>query len=60
MRDDYPTRDDEVYMKHTMAYLSGDTGSSHSDDHIGLDWKPGWSSKNEAGELRYPPLERKY
>ena len=24
MRDDYPNRDDENYMKHTMAYLSGD------------------------------------
>ena len=31
MRDDFPTRDDENYMKHTMAYLSGDAGSSHSD-----------------------------
>ena len=26
MRDDYPKRDDETYMKHTMAYLSGDAG----------------------------------
>jgi succinate dehydrogenase / fumarate reductase flavoprotein subunit len=60
MRDDYPTRDDEKYMKHTMAYLSGDAGSSHSDDHIRLDWKPVVFTKNEAGELRYPPLERKY
>ncbi len=60
MRDDYPTRDDENYMKHTMAYLSGDAGSSHSEDHIRLDWKPVVFTKNEAGELRYPPLERKY
>jgi len=60
MRDDYPTRDDEKYMKHTMAYLSGDAGSSNSDDHIRLDWKPVVFTKNEAGELRYPPLERKY
>ena len=60
MRDDFPKRDDDEYMKHTMAYLSGDAGSSHSDDHIRLDWKPVVFTKNEAGELRYPPLERKY
>jgi succinate dehydrogenase / fumarate reductase, flavoprotein subunit len=60
MRDDYPTRDDENYMKHTMSYLSGDAHSSHPEDHIRLDWKPVVFTKNEAGELRYPPLERKY
>jgi succinate dehydrogenase / fumarate reductase flavoprotein subunit len=53
MRDDYPQRDDEVYMKHTMAYLSGDAGSSNSDDHIRLDWKP-------VVITRYQPMERKY
>jgi succinate dehydrogenase / fumarate reductase flavoprotein subunit len=60
MRDDFPKRDDENYMKHTMAYLSGDPHSSHPEDHIRLDWKPVVFTKNEAGELRYPPLERKY
>lgn len=60
MRDDFPHRDDENYMKHTMAYLSGDPHSSHPEDHIRLDWKPVVFTKNEAGELRYPPLERKY
>ncbi len=60
MRDDFPQRDDENYMKHTMAYLSGDPHSSHAEDHIRLDWKPVVFTKNEAGELRYPPLERKY
>jgi len=60
MRDDFPTRDDENYMQHTMAYLSGDPHSSHAEDHIRLDWKPVVFTKNEAGELRYPPLERKY
>src|SRR5690606_28025762 len=29
MRDDYPQRDDENYMRHTMAYLTGDPHSSH-------------------------------
>ncbi|KQZ84865.1 fumarate reductase [Microbacterium sp. Root166] len=60
MRDDFPQRDDENYMQHTMAYLSGDAGSSKSEDHIRLGWKPVVFTKNEAGELRYPPLERKY
>ena len=60
MRDDFPTRDDENYMKHTMAYLSGDPHSSHPEDHIRLDWKPVVFTKNEAGELNYPPMERKY
>ncbi len=53
MRDDYPKRDDETYMKHTMAYLSGDAGSSNSEDHIRLDWKP-------VVITRYQPMERKY
>jgi succinate dehydrogenase / fumarate reductase flavoprotein subunit len=53
MRDDFPKRDDDEYMKHTMAYLSGDAGSSQSDDHIRLDWKP-------VVITRYQPMERKY
>jgi succinate dehydrogenase / fumarate reductase flavoprotein subunit len=53
MRDDYPDRDDETYMKHTMAYLSGDPLSSDASDHIRLDWKP-------VTITRYQPMERKY
>jgi len=53
MRDDYPKRDDENYMKHTMAYLTGDPHSSLADDHITLDWKP-------VVMTRYQPMERKY
>jgi succinate dehydrogenase / fumarate reductase flavoprotein subunit len=60
MRDDYPNRDDENYMQHTMAYLSGDPHSADPDDHIRLDWKPVVFTKNEQGELNYPPMERKY
>ena len=60
MRDDYPNRDDENYMKHTMAYLVGDPHSADAEDHIRLDWKPVVFTKNEKGELNYPPLERKY
>src|SRR5690554_4976713 len=52
-RDDYPDRDDETYMKHTMAYLSGDPHSSTAADHIRLDWKP-------VTITRYQPMERKY
>ncbi|KQQ95891.1 fumarate reductase [Leifsonia sp. Leaf325] len=53
MRDDFPKRDDENYMKHTMAYLSGDADSADAADHIRLDWKP-------VVMTRYQPMERKY
>ncbi|MCE7482239.1 MULTISPECIES: succinate dehydrogenase flavoprotein subunit [Microbacterium] len=53
MRDDFPKRDDENYMKHTMAYLTGDPHSSTPADHINLDWKP-------VVMTRYQPMERKY
>lgn len=53
MRDDYPKRDDENYMKHTMAYLTGDPHSANPEDHIKLDWKP-------VRMTRYEPMERKY
>lgn len=60
MREDYAERDDANYMKHTMAYLTGDPHSPDPDDHIELDWKPVVFTKDDAGELRYPPMERKY
>ncbi|WP_448389156.1 succinate dehydrogenase flavoprotein subunit [Microbacterium aurum] len=60
MREDYPDRDDAQYMQHTMAYLTGDPHSPDPEDHIRLDWKPVVFTKNEAGELKYPPMERKY
>ncbi|WP_308796797.1 succinate dehydrogenase flavoprotein subunit [Agromyces silvae] len=53
MRDDFPNRDDENYMQHTMAYLTGDPHSSEASDHIQLDWKP-------VTVTRYQPMERKY
>ncbi|MGR2753951.1 succinate dehydrogenase flavoprotein subunit [Agromyces arachidis] len=53
MRDDFPDRDDEKFMQHTMAYLSGDAHSSVATDHIRLDWKP-------VTITRYQPMERKY
>ncbi|KQM84185.1 succinate dehydrogenase flavoprotein subunit [Agromyces sp. Leaf222] len=53
MRDDFPKRDDENYMQHTMAYLSGDAHSADAADHIRLDWKP-------VTITRYQPMERKY
>jgi len=60
MREDYPDRDDENYMQHTMAYLTGDPHSPDPDDHITLEWKPVVFTKDDKGELRYPPMERKY
>jgi succinate dehydrogenase / fumarate reductase flavoprotein subunit len=53
MREDYPNRDDENLMVHTMAYLTGDAHSTEAGDHIRLDWKP-------VVVTNYPPMERKY
>lgn len=53
MRDDFPDRDDATYMKHTMAYLTGDPHSPDASDHITLDWKP-------VVITNYQPMERKY
>ena len=44
-REDYPNRDDENFMQHTMAYKS--------DDGVKLDYKP-------VVITRYQPMERKY
>jgi succinate dehydrogenase / fumarate reductase flavoprotein subunit len=44
-REDYPTRDDVNFMRHTMAY--------RTDDGIRLDYKP-------VVVTRYQPMERKY
>ena len=53
MRDDYPERDDEKFLVHTMAYLTGDATSPNVEDHISIDWKP-------VVITNYPPMERKY
>lgn len=45
-RDDYPTRDDKNWMKHSLATMEAD-GS------ITLDYKP-------VAQGKYPPMERKY
>ncbi|MEO6714839.1 MAG: succinate dehydrogenase flavoprotein subunit [Mycobacteriales bacterium] len=44
-REDYPTRDDANFMRHTMAYKNG--------DDITIDYKP-------VVTTRYQPMERKY
>lgn len=49
-REDYPTRDDVNFMRHTMAYREqAEDGSTR----IRLDYKP-------VIETRYKPMERKY
>jgi succinate dehydrogenase / fumarate reductase flavoprotein subunit len=53
MREDYPLRDDENFLVHTMAYLTGDPESTEAGEHIRLDWKP-------VVITNYPPMERKY
>ncbi len=53
MRDDYPDRDDENFLVHTMAYLTGDATSANVEDHIDINWKP-------VVITNYQPMERKY
>ncbi|ADG77598.1 Succinate dehydrogenase flavoprotein subunit OS=Tsukamurella paurometabola (strain ATCC 8368 / DSM / CCUG 35730 / CIP 100753 / JCM 10117 / KCTC 9821 / NBRC 16120 / NCIMB 702349 / NCTC 13040) OX=521096 GN=Tpau_0965 PE=3 SV=1 [Tsukamurella paurometabola] len=48
-REDYPNRDDENFMVHTMAYKEGEGLASE----IRLDTKP-------VVQTRYEPMERKY
>ena len=49
-REDYPTRDDINFMRHTMAYLKR---SETGEDYVQLDYKP-------VTITRYQPMERKY
>jgi succinate dehydrogenase / fumarate reductase flavoprotein subunit len=49
-REDYPTRDDVNFMRHTMAYRKADAGGG---DYVQLDYKP-------VVVTRYQPMERKY
>ena len=53
MREDFPDRDDENFLVHTMAYLVGDPESADAGEHIKLGWKP-------VVITNYPPMERKY
>ena len=56
IREDYPKRDDEKYMKHTMAYKDEHApadGSAEAIADIRLDTKP-------VVITRYEPMERKY
>ena len=52
-REDFPKRDDENYLVHTMAYLTGDAQSADAGDHIRLETKP-------VVITNYQPMERKY
>ena len=49
-REDYPTRDDVNFMRHTMAYRAV---SANGEDSVRLDYKP-------VTITRYQPMERKY
>jgi succinate dehydrogenase / fumarate reductase, flavoprotein subunit len=51
-REDYPTRDDEQFMRHTMAYRA-EPGSGFGGSEVRLDYKP-------VTITRYQPMERKY
>ena len=49
-REDYPTRDDVNFMRHTMAYKKK---AENGEDYVQLDYKP-------VVITRYQPMERKY
>lgn len=49
-REDYPTRDDVNYMRHTMAYRKFE---SDGKDYVEVAYKP-------VSVTRYQPMERKY
>ena len=49
-REDYATRDDVNFMRHTMAYREVDADGNET---IRLDYKP-------VVQTRYKPMERKY
>ncbi len=51
-REDYPTRDDEHFLVHTMAYRN-DADSESESERIRIGWKP-------VVITNYPPMERKY
>ena len=52
-RDDYPERDDENWMKHSLAWLE-------EDGSVRLDYKPVRVAYNPDGTLKYPPIKRVY
>ncbi len=53
-REDYPTRDDVNFMRHTMAYkVPGADGVTSFASDVRLDYKP-------VVQTRYQPMERKY
>ncbi|MCA9932889.1 MAG: FAD-binding protein [Ardenticatenaceae bacterium] len=47
-RTDFAKRDDEKWLKHTMAYKNGDDGPKLGYKSVNIDWE------------KYPPQERKY
>ena len=52
-REDFPTRDDERFMQHTMAYLRPAGPAAPGAPRVRLDHKP-------VTVTRYQPMERKY
>jgi len=53
-REDYPTRDDVNFMRHSMAYKVPDaSGATTFQSDVRLDYKP-------VVQTRYQPMERKY
>jgi succinate dehydrogenase / fumarate reductase flavoprotein subunit len=47
-RTDHPQRDDEQWLRHTVAHKNGDDGPKLTYKPVSIDWQ------------KYPPQERKY
>ncbi|RME44267.1 MAG: FAD-dependent oxidoreductase [Chloroflexi bacterium] len=52
-REDYPERDDENWMKHSLAWMD-------AEGNVSLDYKPVREARNPDGSLKYPPVKRVY
>jgi succinate dehydrogenase / fumarate reductase flavoprotein subunit len=52
-REDFPTRDDVNFMRHTMAYREGPVDAASPEAHLRIEYKP-------VTVTRYQPMERKY
>jgi succinate dehydrogenase / fumarate reductase, flavoprotein subunit len=52
-RRDFAVRDDERWMRHTLAWMTGGTGTDRADTSVKLDYKPVTADT-------WKPVERKY
>ncbi len=56
-REDYPTRDDEHWMKHTIAWFDHSKGK---DDRVKIDYRPVHDQPMDKEMEHVPPKPRVY